>query len=258
MDLELQGKVALVTGGSQGIGRATAIGLAREGLKVAIAARGAEELNQVAREIRSAGGTALALAGDVTKDADRTHMVNETVKTFGRMDILVHCAGIMENGSIETTSSELWRRTMDINLDAVFELTRLAVPHLVEARGNIVIMSSVCGVRSFPGILAYAVSKAGVDQMTKCLALELAPKGVRVNCLSPGVVESNLHIAGGMSREHYASFLERTKNTHPLARPGQPEEIADAILFLVSERSTWTTGVSFAVDGGRGLTTARG
>jgi len=93
--------------------------------------------------------------------------------------------------------------------------------------------------------------------MTKCLALELAPKGVRVNCLSPGVVESNLHIAGGMSEEHYAAFLERTKITHPLARPGQPEEIADAIAFLVSERSNWTTGVSFAVDGGRGLTSAR-
>ncbi len=257
MDLGLQGKVALVTGGSQGIGRATAIGLAREGVKVAIAARGVKELNQVSQEIESAGSAALVLVGDVTKDADRTRFVDETIKAFGRLDILIHCAGIMENGTVETTSTELWRRAMDVNVDAIFELTKLAVPHLIETKGNVIIMSSVCGVRPFAGILAYAVSKAAADQMTKCLALELAPYGVRVNCLSPGVVESNLHIAGGLSKEEYAGFLERAKITHPLARPGQPEEIADAIVFLVSERSAWTTGVSFAVDGGRGLTYAR-
>ncbi len=257
MDLGLQGKVALVTGASQGIGRATALRLAGEGVKVALMARGLQGLEEVAAEIRAAGGEALPIAGDVVNAADRARAIDETIAHFGRLDILMNAAGIMENGSIETTSTELWNRTMELNVNAVFELTRLATPHLIESKGNIINMSSVCGVRSFAGILAYATSKAAVDQMSKCLALELAPKGVRVNALSPGVVESNLHIAGGMSKEHYAAFLERTKITHPLARPGKPEEIADAICFLVSDRSAWTTGVSFGVDGGRALTTAR-
>jgi len=140
MNLGLQGKVALITGASQGIGRATAIRLAGEGVKVMLVARRPELVEEVKAEIGAAGGVAAMLPGDVTKPEAREAMIVQTLATFGQLDILVHCAGIMENGGIENTSTELWRRTMDINVDAVFELTRLAVPHLVATRGNVIIM----------------------------------------------------------------------------------------------------------------------
>jgi NAD(P)-dependent dehydrogenase (short-subunit alcohol dehydrogenase family) len=118
-------------------------------------------------------------------------------------------------------------------------------------------VSSVTGLRAFPGVLAYCVSKAAIDQLTRCAALELAPKGVRVNAVNPGVVVSNLHRRGGMTEEQYAAFLQRSKETHPLGRPGDPGEIADLIFFLASEHAGWITGETIAIDGGRHLTCAR-
>jgi NAD(P)-dependent dehydrogenase (short-subunit alcohol dehydrogenase family) len=118
-------------------------------------------------------------------------------------------------------------------------------------------VSSVTGTRSFPGVLAYCVSKAGVDHLTRCAALELAPKGIRVNAVNPGVVVSNLHRRSGMTEENYAAFLERSKETHPLGRAGQADEIADLIVFLASSRAGWITGETVAIDGGRHLTCAR-
>ena len=146
---------------------------------------------------------------------------------------------------------------MDINLDAVFHLMQLTRPHLEASRGSIVNVSSVTGVRAFPGVLAYCVSKAALDQLTRCAALELAPSGVRVNAVCPGVVVSNLHRRGGMDEEAYAKFLEHSKGTHPLGRPGQPDEVAESVLFLASGESGWVTGVTLSVDGGRHLTCAR-
>jgi NAD(P)-dependent dehydrogenase (short-subunit alcohol dehydrogenase family) len=146
---------------------------------------------------------------------------------------------------------------MAINLTAPFRLMRAAAPHLAERRGAIVNVSSVTGLRSFPGVLAYCVSKSGVDQLTRCAALELAPKQVRVNAVNPGVVVTNLHRRSGMGEPQYAAFLERAKETHPLGRPGTPEDIAEAILYLASSRSSWMTGETIALDGGRHLTCAR-
>ena len=146
---------------------------------------------------------------------------------------------------------------MDVNLRAVFALTRLAVPHLIARKGSILNISSVAGLRPYPGLLSYCVSKAAVDQLTRCLSLELAPHGVRVNALNPGVVVTELHRAGGMSEPDYAAFLERGKTTHPIGRVGRPEDVAEMALFLTSDRASWITGGTFSVDGGRALASAR-
>lgn len=146
---------------------------------------------------------------------------------------------------------------MNVNLRSVFYLMQLATPHLSKTSGNIVNVSSVTGLRSFPGVLAYCVSKAGVDQLTRCAALELASKGVRVNAVNPGVVLTEIHKRGGMSEENYEKFLEHSKTTHPIGRVGNADEIAELVFYLASEKASWITGVTYQIDGGRALTCAR-
>src|SRR5258705_10079838 len=157
---------------------------------------------------------------------------------------LVNAAGNISTGSIENTSLAAWDAMMNVNLRAVFHLMQLASPHLIESKGNIVNISSVTGLRSFPGVLAYCVSKAGLDQLTRCAALELAPRGVRVNAVNPGVVVTEIHKRGGMNDEAYAAFLEHSKQTHPLGRVGEPEEIAALVRFLASDQAAWITGAT--------------
>jgi NAD(P)-dependent dehydrogenase (short-subunit alcohol dehydrogenase family) len=136
-------------------------------------------------------------------------------------------------------------------------LSQLALAQLIQRKGNIVNVSSVTGVRAFPNVLAYCVSKAGVDQFTHCAALELAARGVRVNAVDPGVIITNLHKSAGMPEDVYAKFLEHSKSTHPLGRAGNAEEVAETILFLASDRASYVTGVSMSVDGGRAQTCLR-
>jgi NAD(P)-dependent dehydrogenase (short-subunit alcohol dehydrogenase family) len=256
-DRRFDGKIALVTGASSGIGRATAQSLAREGATVGLVARREDVLNEVASEIERDGGASVVLAGDVTQEEDRTRAVEELASKCGGLDVLVNAAGIIGFGTIENTPPEAWQQMFDINVFAVYRLTQLALPHLISRKGNVVVVSSVNGLRSFPGVLAYCSSKAAVDQLTRCAALELAAKGVRMNAVNPGVVETNLHRAGGLDEEAYRAFLERSKSTHPLGRVGRPEELADLILFLASDRAGWITGATVSIDGGRALTCLR-
>lgn len=257
MDVELKEKIALVTGASSGIGRATALLFAAAGAQVALVGRDAEALARVAGEIESGGGKARAIVADVTREADAERAVAETAAHFGGLDILVNAAGVLSNGTIENTSLGAWDAMLDVNLRAVFHLMQLAIPHLERREGNIVNVSSVTGLRAFPGVLAYCVSKAGVDQLTRCAALELAGKKIRVNAVNPGVVRTQVHKRGGMSEEAYAAFLEHSRQTHPLGRVGEAEEIAELILFLASARAAWITGATYSIDGGRADTCAR-
>jgi NAD(P)-dependent dehydrogenase (short-subunit alcohol dehydrogenase family) len=250
-------KIALVTGASSGIGRAAARALARNGARVALTGRQSDALQEEVSRITASGGEAFAIAGDLKNEENRQRIVSAAVAHFGGLDILVNAAGTIANGTIENTTLAEWRTMFEINLEAVFSLMRLAVPYLEKNKGNIVNVSSVTGIRAFPNVLAYCVSKAGVDQLTRCAALELAPKGIRVNAVNPGVVVSNLHRRGGMDEEKYRAFLEHSKTSHPLGRVGSPEDIANVIAFLASDKAGWITGATHPVDGGRHQTCAR-
>lgn len=254
---EMKGKVACITGASSGIGRATAVKFAGEGARVAVVARRAQVLNEVAKEIEAAGGAVKAIAADVTKEAEIERVVSETVAAFGGIDVVVNAAGIIANGTIENTTLADWDYMFDVNVRGPFYLIQRAMPYLIERKGNVVNVSSVTGIRAFPGILAYCSSKAALDQLTHCVALEMASKGVRVNAVDPGVVVTSLHRTGGMNDEAYAAFLERSKTTHPLGRVGKPEEVAELIFFLASSKAGWITGGSYSIDGGRHQTCAR-
>ena len=254
---ELEGRVALVTGASSGIGRATALRFAEAGATVALVGRNYDALEEVADEIFKGGRTALKISADVTDEIQAGMAVNAAVTQLGGLDVLVNAAGVISNGTVETTPLADWDMMMNVNLRAVFHLMQLAAPHLARRPGNVVNVSSVTGLRAFPGVLAYCVSKAGVDQLTRCAALELAPQGVRVNAVNPGVVVTEIHRRGGMADETYANFLEHSKTTHPLGRVGDAREVAELILFLASDRASWITGATYSIDGGRAQTCAR-
>ena len=258
---DLNGKVTLITGASSGIGAATAILFARHGAKLALSGRNEVNLQRTRDEcVRVCPADVehpLLVIADMCSEEDVARLVDTTIKKFGRLDILVNSAGIIEMGSIETTSLEQYDRMMNVTVRSAYQLTMLSVPHLIATRGNIVNVSSVCGTRSFPGILAYCMSKAAIDQMTSCTALELASKGVRVNSVNPGVTVTEFHKRAGLSDETYATFLEHSKSTHPLGRAGDPEEVAQAIAFLASSNASFITGEHLHIDGGRHATCFR-
>jgi len=250
-------KTIIVTGATSGIGRATARAFSREGGSLVLVGRDEPALTGAAAESRAAGVTVVTCAADLTTSDAPRRIIDAAIASFQRIDVLVNAAGIIAAAPLETTTDEVWDSMMAINARAPFRLMREALPHLKETRGSIVNVSSVNGLRSFPGVLAYCISKAAVDHLTRCAAIELAPLGVRVNAVNPGVTVTNLHRRSGMGDEQYAAFLERSKTTHPLGRPGDAAEIADLILFLASERAGWMTGETIPIDGGRHLTCAR-
>lgn len=254
---DAKGKRVIVTGASSGIGRATADLFLSQGATVAVVGRREKPLADLVESAKSGNGTALAVAADLSDEKQSEDCIARATEMLGGLDVLVNAAGILKGGRIENTTLELWDEMMNINLRSIFHLMKLAVPQLEKTKGNIVNVSSVTGPRSFPGVLAYCVSKAGLDQLTRCAALELAANQIRVNAVNPGVVVTGLHRSGGMNDEAYAAFLEHSKTTHPLGRVGRPEEVADLIYFLASDRAAWITGATVSIDGGRALTCAR-
>lgn len=255
--MDYTAKTALITGASSGIGRATALGFARAGGDVVLAGRSADALEDVAAEVRALGQRATTVQADLTRAEDRRRLVEAAAEASAGIDLLVNAAGVIATGTVETTRLEDFEAMFALNTTAVFHLMQLALPSLKACRGAVVNVSSVTGIRAFPGVLAYCASKSAVDQLTRCTALELAEHGVRVNAVCPGVVVTELHRRGGMDAERYEAFLEHSRSTHPLGRVGQAEEVAQLILFLGSSETGWVTGVTMPVDGGRHLTCAR-
>jgi NAD(P)-dependent dehydrogenase (short-subunit alcohol dehydrogenase family) len=255
--MPFNGKTVIVTGATSGIGRATAEAFGRGGASVVLVGRNEAVLGEVAAAVRASGGQAAGCAADLTRADAAAGIVTAALTAFGHLDVVVNAAGVIASGTLEQTTDEIWDQMIAVNMTAPFKLMRAAAPHLRERKGAVVNVSSVNGLRSFPGVLAYCVSKAGVDHLTRCAAIEMAPLGVRVNAVNPGVTVTNLHRRSGMDESKYAAFLERSKETHPLGRPGKPEEIADLIVFLASDRAGWMTGETIPIDGGRHLTCAR-
>lgn len=246
-------KVVLITGASSGIGAGTAEYLATKGAWLVLVGRNEQNLKEVALKCTPTHGAPepLQIVADVTNEADAKRAIDATIAKFNKLNVLVNSAGILARGSIETSTLADYDNIMNVNVRSVFHLTQLAVPHLIATKGNIVNVSSVNGMRSFPGVLAYNMSKAAVDQFTQCVALELADRGVRVNSVNPGVIITNIHKRGGMDEAAYAQFLEHSKTTHALGRPGNVIEVAESIAFLASERASFITGSLLPVDGGR-------
>ncbi|XP_067002315.2 3-oxoacyl-[acyl-carrier-protein] reductase FabG [Anabrus simplex] len=251
--MAFRGKVVLITGASSGIGAATAVYFSKLGASLSLTGRNLENLKKVADECETSKDVPkpyLQIA-DLYSETDTKNIIEGTIEHFGRLDVLVNNAGILETGSIENTSLEQYDRIFNCNVRPVFHLTMLAIPHLTKTKGNIVNVSSVNGLRAFAGVLPYNMSKAAVDHLTRCVALEVASKQIRVNSVNPGVILTELQKRGGLDQEAYAKFLERSKETHALGRPGNPEEVARAIAFLASDDASFITGANLPVDGGR-------
>lgn len=245
--LDMTGKLALVTGGSSGIGRDLARVLVEGGARVAITGRREEPLRAAAEEIG-----ALAIPGDVADASHAADAVARCVAEFGGLTTLVNNAGVLGVGGTEATPADEWERILDINVMGIVHMTKAAIPHLRASEGAAVLnVGSVAGTKAFAGATAYCVSKAAVDMLTRCQALELAPDRIRVNCIAPGVVVTQLH--AGIVPD-YEAFLEGARKTHPLGEVGQPGDTTAIGMFLCSDASGWITGGVFPVDGGRALT----
>lgn len=246
-----EGKIVLVTGGSSGIGADVARHLSELGAKVAIVGRNEKKLNEVADVIKKSGSFApLTIVADVTKDAER--IINETVQHFGKLDILVNNAGFgISDNAAEADLSE-FDRVFDTNVRSIINLTKLSVPHLEKTKGNVVNISSVAGLKAIAGFMTYCMSKAALDQYTKCAALDLAPKGIRVNSVNPAAVRTSfIQAALGMSKEVSDSIYEGMKSQYPVGRIGEVADTSAAIAFLANnETASFLTGNILTVDGG--------
>ena len=256
MDLDLSGKVALVTGGSRGIGKATALTLAREGCGVAICGRGEDTLDATMAELREVSSNVWGAAADVTVLSDVERFVSGVAGALGRIDIVVCNVGGSFGGPSLEASDEEWMNTLDINLLHSVRTIRAALPHLKESGGgSVAIVSSISGWKPGPGA-QYGAAKASEIFLASSLAWELAPHGIRVNTVCPGSI---MFAGGGWDRYRqndpasFAAFLERDL---PEGRLGTDQEVADVIAFVVSERASWVNGALIPVDGAQGRPTA--
>ena len=252
--MRLESKVALITGGGSGIGRACAEMFAREGAKVAVSDISLERAQATTQFVTSHGGEAIAISGDVSVGDDAQNMVSATVEKFGKLDVLVNSAGVSARNAMPKGSSpeEVWDKVIDVNLKGTYMVSWHAMPEMAKSGGGSIInLSSIMGLVGYPvgmggGFNPYNPSKGGVLQFTRNLAIDSASKNVRVNCICPGYVETNLTSA--LTKD--AEALSRLETLHPIGRLGQPEEIAYAALYLVSDESGFVTGTPLVVDGG--------
>jgi len=246
--LSLSGKVALVTGGSRGIGFSTAKIFSENGAQVVITSKDSSRLNNSASSLVNTVG----IAADIRNEEDVKRVVDETIKKFGRLDILVNNAGIFPKiKQLHEIDESEWQEVLDVNLTGQFRFTKAAIPYLQKTSGSIINISSDAGLKAYQGFNAdaYSASKAALIILTKCWALEYAKDKVRVNCICPGVVDTDM-TKPFLKTDDDRRFMD---NEHPIGRIGRPEEIAKAVLYFASDDSLWTTGAVLAVDGGESI-----
>ena len=250
---DFKDKVAVVTGASRSIGRGIALALAREGCAVVVNYRKSqEEADEVVNTIKEMGGRAIAVKCDVSRRDDVEAMFKATVEEYGKVDILVNNAGVGVGGSLLETTDEIWDKHMAVNLKGVFLCSQVAARYMVEKKyGKIVNISSNSGFGiAMPGETSYAVSKAGVIQLTKSSAYDLGKYNINVNCVAPGAVDTVM-LRGSRSEEEYEKVLEGRRNATSLGIVGTPEDIANAVLFFANDKARYITGKTLLVDGGR-------
>ncbi len=248
---ELAGRTALVTGAAMGIGRASAFALAREGANVAVADVDATVGCQTAADLGAAGGHAVFVKMDVRDFAQVTAAVEVTVAMFGRIDILVNNAARAIGGVVDAIDEDTWDEVISTNLTSVWRGMRAAVPHMRrQGGGSVVNLSSVQSLRGFRGWAAYAAAKGGINALTQQAAVDLAPAGIRVNAIAPGTIMTPLNEKVFRESPDPDELVARWNAAHALGRFGQPTEVADAVVFLASDRSSFITGEVLRVDGG--------
>jgi NAD(P)-dependent dehydrogenase (short-subunit alcohol dehydrogenase family) len=248
MNSRLKNKIAIVTGAGSGIGRACALALIREGAQVVLVGRRKNRVEDLARE---AGGSALAIAADASKQDEIARVVEETVKAFGGINVLVNNAGILHAGTAEQITEAQWDETFNINVRGLWLFSRAVLPHMRKAGGGSIInVASVLGINGTRNRAAYAASKGAVVLLTKCMAIDHGHENIRVNAICPSFVETDL-TAAIMSKALDPDAMRRERiGVHPIGRLGQPEDMAGLAVYLASDESSWATGAAFPVDGG--------
>jgi NAD(P)-dependent dehydrogenase (short-subunit alcohol dehydrogenase family) len=246
--LRLKGKTAIITGAGSGIGQACALAFAREAARVVLVGRRRELLKETAAQIQR---DALVCPGDVTKTADIRRILSQTIERFGGVQVLVNSAAVLHAGTAETLSEEEWDETFNINVRGLWLMSREVIPYMRKVgEGSIINLSSVLGLVGGRSRAAYSASKGAITTLTKSMALDLAPDQIRVNCICPGIVETEL--VADFIRNSPDPELAKKRRTelHPLGRFGQPSDIANTAVYLASDESTWVTGAAMPVDGG--------
>ena len=247
----LKGKVAVITGGNSGIGQATALLFAKEGAKIVIAARDEISGQDTINRIRESGGQAIFVKTDVSNESDVKSLIAHAIVKYKKIDILFNNAGIELEKPVTETTSEEWDRVMDVNLKGVFLGCKYAIPYMIrQGGGSIISTASAAGIVGNPNLAAYCASKGGIVLLTKEMALDYAKNNIRVNCVCPGAIMTPM-LQRFIEKSPEPEETKRAMaEAHPLGRLGKPEEVANAVLFLASEESSFVTGHALLVDGG--------